>query len=71
MVALVWALQHAFMPLTFDPAYMAHRFVSSVPNALFMILVYLRLRRLLPLVIAHWLMDGASVFVGGILPLLA
>lgn len=71
VVALVWALQHAFMPLTFDPVYMAHRLVSSVPNSLFMILVYLRLRRLLPLAIAHWLMDGASVFVGSILPLLA
>lgn len=71
VVALVWALQHAFMPLTFDPDYMAHRLVSSVPNSLFMILVYLRLRRLLPLAIAHWLMDGASVFVGSILPLLA
>ena len=70
VVASVWALQHAFMPLTFDPAYMAHRLVSSLPNSLFMVLVYLRLRRLLPLAIAHWLMDGASVFVGSILPLL-
>lgn len=71
VVALVWALQHAFMPFTFDPDYMAHRFVSSVPNSLFMILVYLRLRRLLPLAVAHWSMDGASVFVGSILPLIA
>mgnify|MGYP002620266390 FL=1 len=71
VVALVWALQHAFMPLTFEPDYMVHRFASSVPNSLFMVLVYLRLRRLLPLAIAHWLMDGASVFVGSILPLLA
>lgn len=70
VVAFVWALQHAFMPLTFDPAYMAHRLASSFPNSLFMVLVYLRLRRLLPLAIAHWLMDGASVFVGSILPLL-
>lgn len=70
-VALIRALQHAFMPLTFDPDYMVHRFVSSMPNSLFMALVYLRLRRLLPLAIAHWLMDAASVFVGSILPLLA
>lgn len=70
-VALVWALQHAFMPLTFDPQYMMHRLVSSVPNSLFMTLIYLRLGRLLPLAIAHWLMDGASAFVGSILPLLA
>ena len=71
LVALAWAFQHAFMPLTFDPAYMAHRAASSVPNTLFMLLVYLRLRRLLPLAVAHWLMDGASVFVGSVLPLLA
>lgn len=61
-----WSLLHAFMPLTFDPDYMLHRFLSSIPNSTFMILVYLRLRRLLPLAIAHWLTDGASV----LLPLL-
>ena len=71
VVASVWALQHAFMPLTFDPVFMVHRLASSLPNALFMVLVYLSLRRLLPLAIAHWLMDGASVFIGSILPLLA
>lgn len=42
---------------------MLHRFPSSIPNSVFMILVYLRL---LPLAIAHRLMDGASV----LLPLL-
>ncbi|ODT82653.1 MAG: hypothetical protein ABS76_06205 [Pelagibacterium sp. SCN 64-44] len=66
VVALVWAGQHAFMPLTLDPAFMLHRSLSSIPNSLFMILVYLRLQRLLPLIVAHWLMDGASV----LLPLL-
>lgn len=60
-VAFVWSLQHAFMPLTFDPAFMLHRFLASVPNSIFSIAVYLRLRRLLPLAIAHWLMDGASM----------
>ena len=65
-VAFFWSVQHAVMPLTFDPPFMLHRFVSSIPNSVFMILVYLRLRRLLPLALAHWLMDGASV----LLPLL-
>lgn len=63
IVALIWSLQHAVMPLTFDPGFMLHRFLSSVPNSVFMIAVCLRLRRLLPLVIAHWLMDAASVLV--------
>ncbi len=61
LVAFFWSFQHAFMPMTFDPDFMLHRFLSSIPNSVFMILVYLRLRRLLPLAIAHWLMDGASV----------
>jgi membrane protease YdiL (CAAX protease family) len=60
IVAFAWSLQHAFMPMTFDPDYMVHRFLSSIPNTIFMIAVYLRMRRLLPLAIAHWLMDGAS-----------
>lgn len=63
VVAFFWSVQHAVMPLTFDPAFMLHRFVSSIPNSVFMIIVYLQLRRLLPLAIAHWLMDGASVLV--------
>lgn len=66
VVAFFWSAQHAFMPLGFDATFMLHRFISSIPNSVFMILVYLRWRRLLPLAIAHWLMDGASV----LLPLL-
>jgi membrane protease YdiL (CAAX protease family) len=70
MVALVWAGQHAFMPLTFDPKFMLYRLLSSVPHSVFVILVYLRLRRLVPLAIDHALMDGATVVIGGLLPLL-
>lgn len=66
VVAFVWSLQHAFMPLTFDAKFMAFRLLSSVPHSVFITLVYLRLRRLVPLAIAHALMDGTSV----ILPLL-
>ena len=58
------------MPLTFDPPYMLHRLLGSLPNALFMILVYLKLRRLLPLALAQWLMNGAAVFMGSLWPLL-
>jgi hypothetical protein len=52
------------MPLTLDARYMAFRLVSSIPNSVFMSLLYLRLRRLVPLAIAHTLMDGASVLIG-------
>jgi hypothetical protein len=40
-----------------------------VPNTVFQTLLYLRLRRLVPLAIAHALMDGASVLIGVLLPL--
>ena len=69
LVAFSWAMQHAFMPLTFDADFMALRLLSSVPNAVFQTLLYLRFRRLLPLAIAHALMDGASVLIGVLLPL--
>jgi hypothetical protein len=69
-VAFAWSLQHAFMPLTFDAKYMAFRLLSSVPNSVLQTLLYLRLRRLVPLAVAHAVMDGASVFIGVLLPLL-
>jgi uncharacterized protein len=70
IVAFVWSLQHVFMPLTFDARFMAFRLLSPVPESIFVTFLYLRLRRLLPLAIAHALMDGASVLIGVLLPLL-
>ena len=61
LVAFAWSLQHAFMPLTFDARFMAFRLLSSVPNSVFQTLLYLRLRRVLPLALAHALMDAATV----------
>jgi hypothetical protein len=70
IVAIPWSLQHAFMPLTFDAKFMLFRALSPVPFSVFALLVYLRLRRLVPLIVAHALMDGASVALGALLPLL-
>ena len=70
LIAFAWSLQHAFMPLTFDAKYMVFRLLSSVPNSVFQTLLYLRLRRLVPLAIGHAVMDGASVLIGVLLPLL-
>jgi uncharacterized protein len=67
LVAFVWSVQHAVMPLTFDAEFMAYRVLASPPLAVFDTLVYLRLRRLVPLAVAHALMDGATVLI----PLLA
>jgi membrane protease YdiL (CAAX protease family) len=70
VVAFVWALQHAFMPLTFDAQFMVFQLWSSVPFSIFITYLYLRFRRLVPLAIAHALMDGSSVLIGVLLPLL-
>ena len=70
LVAFAWSLQHAFMPLTLNAKFMAFRLLASVPNTVFQTLLYLRLRRLFPFVVAHALMDGASVLIGVLLPLL-
>jgi hypothetical protein len=63
VVALVWSMQHAFMPLTFDAQFMVFRLLAPVPHSVFGTLVYLRLRRVVPLAIAHALMDGATVLI--------
>jgi membrane protease YdiL (CAAX protease family) len=63
IVAFAWSLQHAFMPLTFDPKYMTYRLLASVPNSVFQTIVYLRLRRVIPFAIAHAAMDGATVLI--------
>jgi membrane protease YdiL (CAAX protease family) len=70
VVAFVWSFQHAVMPLTFDPAFMLYRTLSPLPFSTFIILVYLRIRRIIPLATAHWVLDGASAFIGTLWPLL-
>jgi hypothetical protein len=63
VVAFAWSLQHVVMPLTFDAKFMAFRLLASPPFAVFDTLLYLRLRRLVPLALAHALMDGATVLI--------
>src|SRR5215211_3854938 len=70
VVAFAWSMQHVFMPLTFDAKFMAFRLLASVPFSVFLTLLYLRLRRLVPLAIAHALMDGATVLIPVLVPLL-
>ena len=70
VVAFAWSFQHVVMPLTFDQTFMIFRMLSPVSFCIFATLLYLRLRRLVPFVIAHALMDGAGVVIGVLLPLL-
>jgi len=70
IVAFGWGLQHIALPLIFDWRYMLYRFLSFLPLAVVMTLVYLRTRRLLPLIIAHWAVDMLGILSGLILPML-
>jgi membrane protease YdiL (CAAX protease family) len=70
LVSLVWSLQHAVMPVRFDADYMLYRALGPIPFSIFGVLVYLGIRRIVPLAIAHWILDGTTVFLGSFLPLL-
>lgn len=70
VVAVIWSFQHAVMPLKFDAGYIIFRLFSPLPYSLFQTILYLRLRRVIPLAFAHALLDGASVLIGVLLPLL-
>jgi hypothetical protein len=67
-VAIVWSFQHAVMPLKFDANYVIFRLFSPLPYALLETILYLRLRRVIPLAVPHALLDGASVLIGVLLP---
>ena len=67
-VAVVWWLQHAVMPLTFDPEFMLYRALAPLPFSIFQAILYLRLRTIVPFATAHWLMDGGDAFVRSLLP---
>jgi uncharacterized protein len=71
IITLAWAAQHIAMPIMFDWRWGVYRFASSLLIGLGVTLMYVRLRRLLPLVIAHWLTDLASVITLVLLPMLA
>jgi hypothetical protein len=57
VVSFWWALQHSFLPFIPDWRDVIWRFLAFVPGVIGLILVYLRTRRLAPLIVAHWLMD--------------
>ena len=69
VVAFVWS-PHVFMPLTFDAKFLVFRPLSPGPNSVFDTWFCLPFRRLIPLAVAHALMDGTTVVIGALLPLL-
>jgi membrane protease YdiL (CAAX protease family) len=69
LIVSFWlALQHSFLPLIPDWYYVLWRFLVFVPISLAMPLIYLRTRRLLPLIVAHWAFDLIGAFMTLVLP---
>ena len=60
LVGFFWALQHSFLPWI-NIQHGAYLLITFLPLTIALQLVYLRVGRLTPLIIGHWLMDLASV----------
>jgi membrane protease YdiL (CAAX protease family) len=70
IVSFGWALQHAALPLSLDWRYIVVRVLSFIPVAMVMAFLYLRTRKLLPFIIAHWVMDLTAAITSILLPLI-
>jgi membrane protease YdiL (CAAX protease family) len=57
LVGFWWAIQHSFLPFVPDWRNFVWRFLAFVPGVVVFMLIYLRTRRLAPLIVAHWSMD--------------
>jgi hypothetical protein len=60
VVSIFYSLQHCFLSIA-DFQYGFYTFLLFIPLAVALELIYLRVKRLTPLIIGHWLMDLASV----------
>jgi hypothetical protein len=57
IVGFAWAIQHSFMPFIPDVRVFLYLFIQMLPLVTVMQLLYLRFRRLPPLIVMHWGMD--------------
>lgn len=70
IVGFGWAVQHSALPLMSDWRWAVYRFGSSLLIGIVLPIVYLRIRRLLPFIIAHWAANFVSVLMAVVLPLI-
>ncbi len=56
LVGFFWSIQHSFMPWV-NPQHAFYLFLTFIPLTIANQLIYLRVRRLSPLILGHWLMD--------------
>jgi len=57
IVVFWFALQHSALGLLFDWRFVLYRFISYLPLCILVPVLYLRLRRLTPLIVCHWSLD--------------
>jgi membrane protease YdiL (CAAX protease family) len=70
MVIFFWSIQHCAMPLRMDLRFVFWRAITSLPVVAVMSLIFIRTRRLPPLIVAHWTADALAVLVTALLPAL-
>lgn len=63
VVVFWWTMQHCALPLVPDFKYLAFRFLAFLPGVTLLTLIYLRIRRLSPMILAHWPMDLGAVIM--------
>jgi len=66
LVGFWWTAQHCAIPFILDGRFLLYRFLAFLPGVLVLMLIYLRTRRLAPLIIAHWPMDIAGAVITSI-----
>ena len=71
IVSFGWALQHCALPLMSDWRWALYRFGSSLLIGIVLPIIYLRTRRLVPFIIAHWAANFVSVLMTVVLPMLS
>jgi uncharacterized protein len=62
IVSFFFSIQHSFLSLA-GFRYGFYMFLTFIPLTVTMCLIYLRIRRLAPLIIGHWLMDLSGVLL--------
>ena len=66
IVGFWFAAQHCVIPFVPDWRYLLFRFLAFLPGCLATLACYLRIRRLAPLIFAHWPMDIAAAIMTGL-----
>jgi len=61
LVGFWWAIQHSFLPFIPEWRNFVWRFLAFIPGVVALLLIYLRVRRLAPLILAHWVMDIVAI----------